>query len=183
MIVRPLLPRLVLVLLVIAAAIWVTGEADAIRYGLVALGLFAAIAVLPRLLRRMHDPLVWIEAGALKRQLETGQPVTVIDVRGPDEFIGPLGHIPAARNMPISGFENQIGELAGLERTPLVLVCRTDKRSAKAAKVLLGAGFARVLVLRGGMMQWHEDGMAKSSAAGFNISNTAAAHDEGGPLR
>ena len=37
---------------------------------------------------------------------------------------------------------------------PVILVCRTDKRSAKAAGVLQAAGFRDVRVLRGGMEQW-----------------------------
>jgi len=35
------------------------------------------------------------------------------------------------------------------------LVCRTDKRSAKAAELLGAAGFGRVVVLRGGMTLWN----------------------------
>ncbi len=45
-----------------------TGEADAVRYGLVALGLLAAIAPLPRLVRRLRGLFAWIEAGEVKRQ-------------------------------------------------------------------------------------------------------------------
>ena len=40
------------------------------------------------------------------------------------------------------------------EQRPLILVCHTDKRSAKAAALLSAAGFGRVEVLGGGMVQW-----------------------------
>src|SRR5438477_10890212 len=83
----------------------------------------------------------------LKRRLDRGEAVTVVDVRGRDEFVGPLGHIATARNIPVAEFEGRLAELAGLEGEPIVLVCRTDKRSASAARTLLAAGFARVSLL------------------------------------
>jgi uncharacterized membrane protein YdjX (TVP38/TMEM64 family)/rhodanese-related sulfurtransferase len=136
-----------------------TGEADTVRYGLLALGLLAAIALLPRLIGRLRDSFAWIEANELKHRLDDGEAVTIIDVRGPDEFIGALGHIASARNIPVATLEKQIPELAELERAPVVLVCRTDKRSATAARTLRAAGFTQVSVLRRGMEQWNAAGL------------------------
>lgn len=135
------------------------GETDAVRYGLLALGLLAAIALLPRLIERMRRSFAWIEADALKRRLDQGEAVTVIDVRGPDEFTGALGHIATARNIPVAELDGRLAELAGLERAPLVLVCHTDKRSAIAARNLRAVGFRQVSVLRRGMLQWNEAGL------------------------
>ena len=135
------------------------GETDAARYGLLALGLLAAVALLPRFIRRMRRSFAWIEVDALKRQLDDGEAVTVIDVRGPDEFAGPLGHIATARNIPVGELDRRLAELAGLEQAPLVLVCRTDKRSAAAARNLRVAGFRQVNVLRRGMEQWNDAGL------------------------
>jgi uncharacterized membrane protein YdjX (TVP38/TMEM64 family)/rhodanese-related sulfurtransferase len=132
-----------------------TGEADTVRYGLLALGLLAAIALLPRLVGRLRKPFTWIEAKELERRLDRGEAVTVVDVRGPDEFTGSLGHIASARNIPVGELGSRLAELTGLERAPLVLVCRTDKRSATAAKTLRAAGFTQVFVLRRGMEQWN----------------------------
>ena len=136
-----------------------TGEADAVRYGLFALALLAAIALLPRLVGRMRDSFTWIEPKDLKRRLDGGEAVTVVDVRGPDEFTGSFGHIATARNIPVAELDGRLAELAGLERAPLVLVCRTDKRSATAARTLRAAGFTQVAVLRRGMEQWNDAGL------------------------
>ncbi len=133
-----------------------TGETNAVRYGLLALGLLATIALLPRLVGRLRMSFAWIEAAELKRQLDSGEVVTVIDVRCPDEFVGPLGHIASARNIPVAELDKRLAELAGLERVPLVLVCRTDRRSATAARAVRAAGFTQVSVLRRGMEQWNE---------------------------
>jgi uncharacterized membrane protein YdjX (TVP38/TMEM64 family)/rhodanese-related sulfurtransferase len=136
-----------------------TGDTDAVRYGLLALGLLAAVVLLPRLVGRKRKSLAWIEANELKRRLDSGEAVTVVDVRGPDEFTGSFGHIACARNIPVGELGGRLAELAGLERAPLVLVCRTDKRSAAAAQTLHTAGFTQVTVLRRGMEQWSEAGL------------------------
>ncbi len=136
-----------------------TGDADTVRYGLLAVGLLAAIALLPRLIGRLRESFTWIEANDLKRLIDSAESVAVIDVRGPDEFVGPHGHIATARNIPVAKLDRRSAELAGLERGPIVLVCRTDKRSAAAAQILRAAGFTQVSVLRRGMEQWNESGL------------------------
>jgi uncharacterized membrane protein YdjX (TVP38/TMEM64 family)/rhodanese-related sulfurtransferase len=141
------------------------GETNAVRYGLLALGLLAAIAVLPRLIGRLRRSFVWIEVDDLKRQLDGGSAVTIIDVRGTDEFTGMLGHIASARNIPVAELSGRLSELAGLERKPIVLVCRTDKRSAAAALILHSAGFTQVGVLRRGMEQWNDTGLPVAGRA------------------
>jgi uncharacterized membrane protein YdjX (TVP38/TMEM64 family)/rhodanese-related sulfurtransferase len=136
-----------------------TGEADSVRYGLLALGLLAAIALLPRFVGRMRGSVEWIEENELKRRIDDGELLTIIDVRGSDEFTGSLGHIATARNIPVAELDTRLADLAGLERAPIVLVCRTDKRSAKAARALRAAGFTQVSVLRRGMEQWNDAGL------------------------
>jgi uncharacterized membrane protein YdjX (TVP38/TMEM64 family)/rhodanese-related sulfurtransferase len=136
-----------------------SGEGGPVRYGLLGLGLLAATALLPRLIGRLRGSFAWIGVNELKRRLDCGDAVAVIDVRGPDEFTGALGHIATARNIPIAELNNRLAELAGLERGPIVLVCRTDKRSAAAAHTLRAAGFSQVSVLRRGMQQWNEAGL------------------------
>jgi rhodanese-related sulfurtransferase len=108
------------------------------------------------LIKRLRRSFARIEANELKRRLDHGEAVTVVDVRGPDEFIGPLGHIATARNIPVGELESRLAELAGFERKSIVLVCRTDKRSATAALTLRTAGFKQVNVLRRGMERWND---------------------------
>ena len=43
---------------------------------------------------------------------------------------------------------------------PVAIVCRTDRRSAKAAALLSRNGFAHVHVVRGGMTDWNAAGLA-----------------------
>jgi rhodanese-related sulfurtransferase len=134
------------------------GNDAAIRYGLMGLALLAAVAFVPRLLRRFKNERTvrWIEVGEFAPRLDRREAVAVIDVRGPDEFKGPLGYIRGARNVPLPDLTARVGELASLNERPIVLVCHTDKRSANAAVLLGDAGFRDVAVLRGGMVRWNE---------------------------
>jgi uncharacterized membrane protein YdjX (TVP38/TMEM64 family)/rhodanese-related sulfurtransferase len=134
------------------------GNEAAIRYGLLGLALLAVAAFLPRLVRRFkrESTVRWIEVDELAPRLDASKAIAVIDVRGPDEFVGPLGHILNARNVPLAELPRRIEELGLPIETPVVLVCKTDKRSASAAAVLGSAGFKDVAVLRGGMVWWNE---------------------------
>jgi uncharacterized membrane protein YdjX (TVP38/TMEM64 family)/rhodanese-related sulfurtransferase len=134
------------------------GNTAAIRYGLFALALLAAIAFLPRLVRRLRgqEQPQWIEVDELSKRLKESPAIGVIDVRGPDEFTGPLGHIADASNMPLGDLSKRLVEIDALKDRAVILVCRTDKRSATAATLLRDAGFRDVRVLRGGMEQWNQ---------------------------
>jgi uncharacterized membrane protein YdjX (TVP38/TMEM64 family)/rhodanese-related sulfurtransferase len=135
------------------------GDAGAIRYGLIALGLLAAIAFVPRLVTRLRDTSEhppWIEVEDLAKELLSGRAVAVIDVRSPGDFNGALGHIPEARNVPLAELAKRLPELEALKDEPVILVCRTHKMSASAAEKLAAAGFTDLRVLRGGMVRWNE---------------------------
>lgn len=135
------------------------GHSGAIHEALLALALLAAVAFLPRLVRRLRAPREFIDTQELKRRLEGTPQTVVIDVRGPDEFDGPLGHIPGARNIVLSKLSSELHNSSVWKEKPFVFVCKTDKRSAKAAQLLKDAGFQQVSVLRGGMEQWNRDGL------------------------
>ena len=90
-----------------------------------------------------------VTAEELDRMIKAGEAL-VIDVREPDEFA--QGHIPGARNMPLSGF--QPSQLPSAEGKRLVLNCLGGKRSAMA---LDKCGMAQDAVdthLAGGFGAW-----------------------------
>jgi uncharacterized membrane protein YdjX (TVP38/TMEM64 family)/rhodanese-related sulfurtransferase len=135
----------------------IEGNIASVRYALIGLALLGAIAFLPRLIWRSKekDAPGWIEVEELFASAVAGQ-ITVIDVREPEEFVGPLGHIAQARNLPVGGLPGKLSELGSLRERKIVLVCKTDKRSANAAGLLHSDGFCDVRVLRGGMVRWNE---------------------------
>lgn len=86
----------------------------------------------------------------------------VIDLRGPEEFDGALGPIAPALNLPFDGLPGGLIEIKAQSDKPVILVRKTDKGSARAAALLSDACFRNLRVLRGGMEQWHRDGLAVS---------------------
>jgi sulfur dioxygenase len=107
-------------------------------------------------------PLTYTFAGIAEIYPQTLEeiaiPVEIIDVREPDEFVGPLGHIRGAKLVPLGQLTQRIGELS--RDHPLVMVCRSGARSAQATVLLQRAGFPRVANLNGGMLRWRADGHA-----------------------
>jgi rhodanese-related sulfurtransferase len=137
-----------------------TGDTRGLRYGLLGLGVIAMIAFLPRLFRRFRtrEPK-WIESDELQRRIATGDPIMLLDVRQPDEFTAPPGHLPNAVNVPLAELAGRMPELAD-RKQPIVVLCKTDRRSTRAATEMLAAGLKEVAVLRGGTDGWHQRGLA-----------------------
>lgn len=139
------------------------GDRDAIWYGLLALGALATIAFLPRLAKRLRPEgdmdNRWMDVTELSAALRRADKLTIVDVREPDEFTGVLGHIADAVNIPVDSIVADPDQYAGGKEGLVVLVCRTDRRSARAASVLRNAGLGSVRVLRGGMVRWSELGL------------------------
>jgi rhodanese-related sulfurtransferase len=130
-----------------------------------ALGLAVLLEQFARRMRTVRrgvasdEGVSWIEANDLADRLDRESAPITLDVRGPDEFRGALGHLRNARNMPLDELPSHVSELAEFRERDLVLVCRTQMRSAKAAALLSNAGFSGAHVLRGGMEQWNRLGL------------------------
>ncbi len=130
-------------------------------------GLLAAAAIWD--LRSRSSPraadagTAWIAAADLARRLAAEPRPVIVDVRGADEFAGELGHIEGAFNLPVAELSQRIGELEAFKADELVLVCKTQMRSAKASAMLTEAGFAHVAVLHGGMVEWTKQGPSADS--------------------
>lgn len=94
---------------------------------------------------RHRDGFLEIEPNSLPVQ----GPVRIIDVRQPNEFNGALGHIPGAELVPLPGLASQATQWRTDE--PLLVVCRSGARSARAVRTLRKLGFKHAVNLRGGM--------------------------------
>lgn len=76
----------------------------------------------------------------------------LVDVREPDEFVGPLGHVPGTELVPLSTVTTVAAAWSRDE--PILLICRSGRRSARAATALAGMGFTTLFNLVGGMIAW-----------------------------
>lgn len=130
----------------------IAGGEAAIQTGLIALALLAAVAFVPRLVKRLRVPAQWLTAQDLARDLAGDSAPVVVDVRSAQEFTGELGHIEGALNLPLDQLGDRVHELP--TDRPLVLVCHTDRRSRAAAKLLHARGLRELRIVRQGMMAW-----------------------------
>ena len=95
-----------------------------------------------------------ITADELKRRIDAGEKLHIIDVREPYENaefnIGgnliPLGNI---RSM-------QIDEIEDLKDQELIVYCRSGNRSGQACLFLDTLGFKNTVNLTGGMLAWQD---------------------------
>jgi len=121
---------------------------------LIALALLAVVAFLPRVISNIRRGPT-IDIPELKRRIDSNGTL-VLDVRTAEDFIGEQGHIDSAVNIAVEELTDRMNELTDYLERPIAIVCRTDKRSAKAALLLTKQGFHDVHVVRGGMTKWIE---------------------------
>jgi rhodanese-related sulfurtransferase len=84
----------------------------------------------------------------------------VVDVREPGERVSNIGYIPTSVSMPLAqilegGTSPSVGK-----HVPLLMVCRSGRRSERAGLTLLERGFTNVTNLEGGTLAWCEAGLA-----------------------
>jgi rhodanese-related sulfurtransferase len=95
-------------------------------------------------------------------RLMNREKASVIDVSEPGEFAA--GHIVGSKNIPIGRLE-VAPELPKNKTLPIVLVCASGKRAAKAAKALEAKGYAKPVALAGGLTAWKAANMPVETSA------------------
>ena len=84
-------------------------------------------------------------------RLMNREKATVVDVSEPGEYA--VAHVAGSRNIPL-GRIDVAQELPKNKTLPIVLVCATGKRAARAAKALEAKGYQKPVVLAGGLAAW-----------------------------
>jgi glyoxylase-like metal-dependent hydrolase (beta-lactamase superfamily II) len=94
------------------------------------------------------------------RMLLHGSPAPLLlDVRELEEYTGELGHIPGSLLIPLKDLPARVNEVEAYKDRHIVVVCRVGVRSTTAAAILTGLGFEQVSNLKGGMLDWNEQGL------------------------
>lgn len=89
------------------------------------------------------------------KQISSG--IQLLDVRSKDEW--DQGHLKGAKLLPVSE-EDFAGKAKAIldPKRPVLVYCKSGKRSEKAAKELRKAGFAPVYEMEGGILAWEKAG-------------------------
>ncbi|MBE0538600.1 MAG: rhodanese-like domain-containing protein [Ignavibacterium sp.] len=91
-----------------------------------------------------------------KEQLKSDKNMILLDVRTPEELAGPLGKIETAINIPLQVLEQRISELEKFKDKEIIVICRTQNRSAVAVNILKKNGYKAKNVL-GGMTEFRKN--------------------------
>ena len=107
--------------------------------------------------------LVWpmVARGGRGGSVSTAQAVllinrekgVVVDVSEPAEYAA--AHVAGSRNVPFGSLETS-KDLPSNKSLPIVLVCPTGARAARAAATLRKLGYEKAVPLSGGLAAWRE---------------------------
>ena len=95
-----------------------------------------------------------ITATELKRRMDAGDDIQLIDVRQPDEYA--FAKIEGAKLIPLGELMNRMSEIDETKET--VVHCHAGGRSARAIDAMQRTGFKGALKnLKGGITAWSND--------------------------
>lgn len=127
------------------------GGNEKMNKNMMVIGLVLVGALVFFLMNMGGGAITTISVEELQKQLEKGE-VTLLDVREIDEY--EAGHIDQAINVPLSTLDAET--LAYGKDEPVYIICRSGNRSAKAAELLVKAGYTDVYNVDGGMIAWEQ---------------------------
>ncbi len=95
---------------------------------------------------------------ALKRRLESAEPVTILDLRHPLDSLTDPRFIPGALRISPDEISARHREIPRDREVVLYCTCPNEATSARIAAQLSTHGITRVAVLQGGFHAWRERG-------------------------
>jgi len=85
------------------------------------------------------------------------QGALLLDVREPEEYSAI--HAKNATLIPLGQLGSRLQEIATYKDKPIVVICRSGRRSAQAVSLLKEAGYTQVSNVKGGTTAWEKDGL------------------------
>lgn len=131
-----------------------TGGEDLVQKVMLGLALLAIAFFLPRIISRFRQSSPMLEVAELKQRLDSDEDILLLDVRTAEDYIGEQKHIAASRLLPLEELEQRLDELKDYQNKPVMTICRTDRKSSMAEKILAQHGFTNVHVVKMGMTDW-----------------------------
>ena len=111
----------------------------------------------------------------------------ILDLRTPEEFSGPLGHLYRAVNVPLGWLPDRLAELpsrfvqlSGSQERTFIVCCRRGDDCGHRGMVLLAAkGFKYPVLLAGGVEEWIRRGFGTVGGTGEEIETEGTGEGEG----
>jgi rhodanese-related sulfurtransferase len=107
-----------------------------------------------KLVEAARSRVTEISVADVKKKLDAGEPIELIDVREDNEWAN--GHLPKARHMGRGIIERDIEKTISDPKGEIVLYCGGGYRSALVAESLKLMGYTNVLSMAGGFRGWND---------------------------
>ncbi len=102
-----------------------------------------------------QDGVEQISAKELKLALDEGQKLVLLDVREPHEL--GICKLDYTLHVPMGDLRFRLDELEQYKDAPIVVYCRSGRRSNMAAQFMQEFGFKSVKNLKGGVLAWSDE--------------------------
>ena len=130
-----------------------TGGEGLIQKIMLGVALLGLVAFLPRIVSSVRKGEM-LNVKILKKLIDDGDDILLLDVRTAKDYNGEQGHIAGSVLIPLEQLEQRLDEVSDYYEKTVVIMCRTDRKSSDAAKLLARKGFADVHVAKMGMTDW-----------------------------
>lgn len=96
------------------------------------------------------------EVHDLRQKLESGDGIQFIDCREVVEWKD--AHIAGVTLLPLSELEAKFESVLKDKNTPIIIHCKSGKRSMNACMFLLSKGYTNLTNVEGGIIGWIQEG-------------------------
>jgi len=91
--------------------------------------------------------------------IEENNELLILDVRSANEF--KESRISSAINIPVDELEGEIYELEDYKDRPILVYCKSGKKSSVACSLMEEEGFSKLYNLRGGILDYEGPTVSK----------------------
>ncbi len=102
----------------------------------------------------LQNEVIPITVEKVKKIIDRNENYLILDVRTIDEYNE--GHLVSAILIPVDELEERLNELP--KNKPIIVYCRSGRRSSKAADILLKNKFSPIYEMTGGIELWKKNG-------------------------
>lgn len=106
----------------------------------------------------------------------------VLDLRPPQEFDGPTGHLRGASNIPLQRLPYRLLEISSYREETFLVYCRADDCGAQGMSILLSSGFENAILMDGGINSWIRSGF-RTVLPQSAVGKPVPAADGKGPMQ
>jgi rhodanese-related sulfurtransferase len=82
----------------------------------------------------------------------------ILDLRSPQEYNGPTGHLLRAQNIPVERLPFRLLEISPFRDTTVLVYCGADACGEEGMSILIASGFQDAVLMDGGIDAWIREG-------------------------